>query len=232
MAYLTVVCVKAPPDKTYDHNYVNRLYQMCKRQLSVPFKFLCFTDDPSGLKCESRKLPNGLVGWWNKLYLFKSGLLKGKVLYLDLDTIIIDSLDFVSSFEGDFAILRDFYRPEGYGSGVMLWNKAPDLWDEWNKAGKPDHGLGDQGFVEKRIKNALRLQDLFPQKFVSFKADCSEKIPEGAAVVCFHGVPKPHQLDPDYLVDLELLDHWVGEIDQSVPNHVLELLDGRPRTIN
>lgn len=227
-----VVCVKAKPARYYDHQYVNRLYSMVRRNMTVPFTFTCFTDDATGIKCATRALPEGVNGWWNKLYLFRPGLLNGKVLYLDLDTIIVDSLDFVKDYRGDFAILRDFYRPDGYGSGVMLWNRPqPEVWLGWLEALDPELPGGDQEWLERSLPDADRLQDLFPGKFVSFKDHCTNKIPEGAAAVCFHGEPKPHQLDEDYLVDSELLRHWLGytNLDQTPPPHVLELLDGRTR---
>lgn len=226
---LSVVCVKSKPD--YDYAYVNKLYAMVKRNMSIPFKFLCLTDDSKGIKCRTRQLPRGLKGWWAKLALF-TPYLQGPVLYLDLDTIIIDSLDFVEDYEGDFAILRDFYRPDGYGSGVMLWNKPqPHVWDNWNNSGRPNHELGDQGWMEQQIKADL-LQDIFPGKFVSFKADCEKEVPEGAAVVCFHGLPKPADLDPAYEVDCLLLSQWqetLMTLDQRVPEHVKELLRERSR---
>ena len=203
---ITVCCVKARPG--YDAQYVNNLYSMVKRNLTIPYRFVCFTDDPAGVKCYTKKLPANLVGWWAKLSIFRFGLMTGKVLYLDLDTIICDSLDFVDEYQGDFAILRDFYRPEGYGSGVMLWNKSqPQVWADWIK-NPVDDPLGDQGWIEKKIPNADRLQDVFPEKIVSFKVDCSEKVPEKASIVCFHGSPKPHELDKVYEVDSFLLQHW------------------------
>jgi hypothetical protein len=204
MAYspdiLTVCCVKSKP--LYDHHYVNKLQKAVRKHLSLPHRFVCLTDDSSGLKCRTKQLPRELKGWWAKLYLFNLHL-EGKVLYLDLDTLVTDSLDFVGEYDGDFAILRDFYRPEGYGSGVMLWNETPShVWDRWFD-NPVIHTLGDQGWIEDQIPNADRLQDLYPGKFVSYKADCEKGLPEGASVLCFHGTPKPHDFDST---------HWVGKI--------------------
>lgn len=203
MALLTVACVKCKPD--YGYRDVNRLQAMVKRHLTLPHRFICFTDDPVGVKCNTKKLPGGLVGWWAKLAMFRRGVLDGKVLYIDLDTLIVDSLDFIEGYSGDFAILRDFYSPEHYGSGVMLWNKAPhQVWDRWQEM-RFNHPMGDQGWIESQVKDADRLQDLYPNKLVSYKAHCEEqqKIPDGAAIVCFHGFPKPENFDND---------HWVSRI--------------------
>jgi hypothetical protein len=197
---VNVVCVKSRP--LYDHHYVNNLYKAVRNHLSVPYRFFCLTDDPGGLKCRTKKLPPQLRGWWAKLYLFALHF-EGLVLYLDLDTLITGPLDFVTDYGGDFAILRDFYRPEGYGSGVMLWNRTPrHVWDRWFDDPKI-HPEGDQGWIEEQVKGADRLQDLFPGKIVSYKADCGNGLPEGAAICAFHGHPKPHELDKD---------SWAGKI--------------------
>ena len=197
MAPLTVLCVLSKPG--YNAGYVNKLYKAVRKNLSLPHRFVCLTDDDSGLKCRTKKLPPQLKGWWAKLYLFNLHL-DGKVLYLDLDTLVTGSLDFIGLYDGDFAILRDFYRPEGYGSGVMMWNKDHRyIWDEWFE-NPVIHPLGDQGWIEEKVKSADRLQDIFPGKIVSYKVDCENGLPEGASICAFHGTPKPHEFDEN---------HWV-----------------------
>lgn len=198
-----VVCVKTRP--RYGAEYVNRLYRAVERNLTVPHKFLCLTDDPEGVECETKLLPRGLRGWWGKIALFKEAF-DGPVLYLDLDTLILGNIDFFAEYKGDFAILRDFYRPDGYGSGVMLWNRPhPEIWKQWVLAGCPDHPLGDQGWMEAMIPNADRLQDVFPDRIKSYKVHCVDggPPPADASVLCFHGVPKQEDFPAD---------HWVSRL--------------------
>lgn len=198
---LTVVCVKTRP--RYDHSYVNRLHCMVSKHLTVPHRFVCLTDDDDGVECETLPIPRGLMGWWGKIALFRPDVLTGQVLFLDLDTLIINNIDFLSEFSNEFAILRDFYRPEGYGSGMMIWNKPHEyIWKDWVMAGCPNHPLGDQGWMEHMLPDAERLQDLFPGKIVSYKEHCEPCPPDGAAIVCFHGDPKPHDFGED---------HWVSK---------------------
>ena len=209
---LTVACVKAKP--YYDHKWVNRLYRAVQRHLTLPHRFVCMTDDSSAIQCYTKKLPADVQGWWAKIALFRKGVFDGPVLYLDLDTVITDSLDFVGEYKGDFAILRDFYRDDGYGSGVMLWNKpVPHVWENWVAQFRPQHALGDQGWMEEQIQNADRLQDVFPGKFVSYKVDCAARdaLPEGAAVVCMHGEPKNHQFPEAHWVSRA----WRGEGERA-----------------
>lgn len=204
---LTVACVKSRP--AYDHVYVNRLYRAVRRSLSIPHRFVCFTDDAGGISCPTKPLPEKTrKGWYSKLALHRPGLLTPPVLYLDLDTLIVDSLDFLESYRGAFSILRDFYRPLGYGSGVMMWNTPqPQVWERWMDEGQPEHPLGDQGWMEETVPNADRFQDLYPGRFVSYKVDCQGGLPQDAAVVCFHGFPKPH----DFPVSHWVWEHWTSE---------------------
>lgn len=191
---LNVACVKW--GEAYGPEYVNILADMVARSLRRDFKFICFTDDPEGIgpAVEARPLPPDLHGWWTKLYLFKPGHFDDRVLYFDLDTVILGGLEELAEYDGDFAILEDFYRKEGYGSGVMAWR--PDfgahIWERYVEAGYPKMAGGDQTWIERCVKDVDFLQTLYPQRFRSYKADCQDDIPAGTWVVCFHGQPKPH----------------------------------------
>src|SRR6202041_99027 len=122
---LTFVTVKW--GSKYSVEYLNILYDMVQRNLpsDFAFSFICFTDDVKGIArgIETRPLPEGLRGWWNKLYLFKAGLFEegSRLFFLDLDTAITGDLTIFSTYSGNFALLRDFYTPNGLGSGLMLW---------------------------------------------------------------------------------------------------------------
>jgi hypothetical protein len=71
---------------------------MVRRHSTVPFKFACITEDPVGLNPDIRvlNLPmlGGTRGWWFKPYIFSKQLpLDGTILFLDLDLVIVNSLD-------------------------------------------------------------------------------------------------------------------------------------------
>lgn len=208
---LHLCCVQTGNYQGRGAEYVNNLFDMVRRNLPAGMEgeFVCFTDDLSLDYHEditTRGLPQGLEGWWNKLALFQDGLFpKGdRVVYFDLDTLIIGALDEIVAYEGPFAMLRDFYRQGGGQSSVMLWRAGfgHHLWNEYVAAGFPTHDLGgDQSWIEKRVSPEW-LQDLFPGDFVSFKADCGKYPPKGSKVIVFHGNPRPH----------EVLDGWVPDV--------------------
>lgn len=217
-----IVCVNAGNYCDAGRRYVETLYAMVANHVpkDLSYEFVCFTDDPARYSdpIQQRALPEGLQGWFNKLYLFKSGLFPENelVLFLDLDTLIIDSLEPLLQYSGNFAILRDFLREGGYGSGVMLWRAgyATQLWDTYEAAGFPTVAGGDQSWVEQKgPRHADILQDLFPDLFVSFKAHCAAGVPPRAAVVCFHGRPRPHEVTTGWVPLVwqpQLIDWQVG----------------------
>ena len=111
---INVLCMKW--GTKYSPEYVNTLYSMVNRNLLRSFRFICLTDDPSGLneKIETFPIPelsinlSGPERGWNKLSVFTKPLydIEGKVLCLDLDLIITGSLDELFDQPGDVLIIK------------------------------------------------------------------------------------------------------------------------------
>ena len=189
-----IVCIKV--GTKYGPEYVNRLHAMVERHTIMPHEFLCLTDDALGLTCPTAPIETDLPGWWAKLVLFKpQRALRGRrVLFLDLDTVIVGNMDCLLEYDGQFAILRDFYQPNGYGSAIMSIEPGIGayLWEQFT----PDvmrRLHGDQDWIRANSQ-CDQWQDLYPGKIVSYKVHCQHGIPEGAAVICFHGEPRPHEV--------------------------------------
>lgn len=201
---LVVCCIKQGP--RYGAEYVNTLYNMVERNLTVPHDFVCFTDNPEGINPEITILPPLCpeAGWWGKMYLYQAnipGLKTAKrILYLDLDVVITGSLDDVVKFDSDHAMIRDY--PEGYfpagdirqrhgNSSVILLTvgKRTEIWKEYKAAGEPKYG-SQQGWINERFPNKF---DLFPDWMMkSYKMhNLQSAVPEDCRIVMFHGIPKP-----------------------------------------
>jgi uncharacterized Rossmann fold enzyme len=206
---LQVACLNVGNYQGRGAEYVNRLYDSVVRNLQAGFpgRFVCFTDDASGLDpgIHVREIPQDLSGWWAKIWLFsKDAFHEGdRVLYFDLDTVITGPLDNLAMCRSDFAMLRDVYNPKHFGSGVMAWEagRHTHIWDNWLDAGKPEVEGGDQTWIEAST-NPDVLQDLYPGRLRSYKVECRHGIPKNTSVVFFHGLPRPH----------EVLDGWVPEV--------------------
>jgi len=184
---LNVVCLKW--GIKYPPYYVNRLYNMVKNNLSLPFRFYCMTEDSEGLdpEIEILSLPDlGIKGWWYKLYLFKPDFygLEGEMLYLDLDIVITGNIDALIEYEkGAFCIASD--RLEGvYNSSVLRFKIGgyAFIWDAFvaQKEKVIASLYGDQDWIQRIYLDAK----IFPKKWVkSYKYDCHSKSPFNAGKI-------------------------------------------------
>lgn len=180
---LTVACVLSEgPRRAYDRSHVRRLGEMVAEHMLQPYCFVCLDDSP-------------FSGWWAKVSLFEPGRFSGRVLYLDLDVTVVGGLDDLADYPAPFVIIRDWNLP-GFNSSVMTWD-----------AGVADHFYthftpevmgrmpGDQNWIMKKMLSAAT----FPRDWcLSYKRhirDGSGVLPSDARVICFHGKPKPWEVE-------------------------------------
>ena len=109
-----VVCLKY--GNKYSAEYVNKLYNGVKRNLTIPFEFVCFTEDSRNIdpaiRIEPIPLVPGVEGWWYKPLFFNPELqLNGTILFFDLDVVVFRNIDNLFTYmPGEFCIIRDFNR--------------------------------------------------------------------------------------------------------------------------
>ncbi len=125
---VNVVCMKW--GDRYPALFVNRLHAMVLRNSTWRIRFICFTDDTSGINpgIECQPLPTftydpKLGKYWPKLGLMQKDLggLSGMTLFLDLDLVILDTIDDLFTYPGRFLIIREWKDPElGYGNSSVL----------------------------------------------------------------------------------------------------------------
>lgn len=96
---LNIVCLKW--GTKYGPEYVNRLYSMCNKFYTKPFKFYCATDDSNGIReevnildIENYQIPEGK--WGGKVFTGEKIKLinsfRTKTLLLDLDILILNDI--------------------------------------------------------------------------------------------------------------------------------------------
>lgn len=205
---LTVCCVLRSGGD-YGPHHVAALQQGVTSHLSIEHRFVCLSD--VDVPCERIPLRHKWQGWWAKVELFRPALFWGPVLYLDLDTIIVGSLDEIV-LGHRFTVLRSFWsakykEPQRIGSGVMAWNA--DLSDLYRIfASSPEMFIrkyrtkarwGDQGFIKDYSPiEPERWQDKHPGKVLSFKQHIVKlgHVPPESAVIAFHGRPRPWAITP------------------------------------
>lgn len=230
---MKIVCLKW--GTMYGADYVNKLYGGVQRNTTLPYEFYCYTDDPTGIRPEVTIFPLstvGLLGWWNKLYLFHpNNGLSGNVLYFDLDTLIVDNIDEILQYKGNFATLSEYALRPGFkketqrelASGMMAWTHetVAYLWYEFTRDTQSmTHFNGDQDFITRYANETDLLQSLYPGKIQSYKFQCYDNgLPEKSSVVCFHGNPRPHEATTQTIHSYPakkafhprqwVIDHWV-----------------------
>ncbi len=205
----------------YGADYVNKLYAMIKRNITLPFQLVCFTDDKSGINANvvikelpRLDLPKGTPErGWTKLTTLKSNLggLSGDALFLDLDIVIVSNIDCFFEFDADFAICFDekkkasrignssVYRFK-IGAHEDILTYFQNNYDE-----VVSNFRNEQAFLSKKIdeKNMLRF---WPSSWTpSFKYHSlprfpfnffqHPRIPKGAKIVLFHGKPEPYEAE-------------------------------------
>lgn len=110
----------------YGPEFVNNLYAMVKRNLTIPFRFICLTDDETGIHKDIDIIPtpSHLQGWWQKIAYFQTPLadITGPILALDLDVIVVDNIDCFFSYQPDDFVMKIDKPTHGFSSCVMRFN--------------------------------------------------------------------------------------------------------------
>ena len=212
----TTVCMKW--GTAFPADYVNRLFRGVTRHAPAGTRFVCLTDNRTGLApgIEARAIPGirlpatGLGGSpWRKLALWSRDIgLAGDLLFLDLDVVITGPLAEFFSFEpGKLCVIRNWtQKNDGIGnSSVMRFPAAcaPHLVDEFeaNPLAIRAKYINEQSYLtrESRLPTAF-----WPQGWcASFKHELLPRFPRNlwvetarpasARIVVFTGNPRPHE---------------------------------------
>jgi hypothetical protein len=164
---MNIFCVKI--GKKYDYTWVNRLYKMCRKNITKPFNFFCYTDDKSNIDPNINILNyldhNLDVIVYNKLFLLSSDMSRviddEPRLYFDLDIVIKHNIDKLLEFKSNtLAVIKCVWKDThfnnmGYpnfdhdiNSSCMMWEKgkAEHIWD---------HFYRDPEFFMMKYKNGM-----------------------------------------------------------------------------
>ena len=143
---------------------VNIMCNMIGRNLDIPHRFLCITDDPQGVKCETYplwtepnvNLPTGKPNCYRRLKVFGEfgKELGDRLMSIDLDSVITKNITPIVDRKEDFVIWGDVARNTLYngslwlmtpGTRTQVWEKFTPLAPQITK----QHGIvgSDQAFV-------------------------------------------------------------------------------------
>lgn len=183
---LTVACVNVGDYLGRGDEYVSKLQSMVSRNLTQSHRFECIT--------ESDK-----VGWWAKVDLFRPSRFSGRVLYVDLDTVITGPLDALAAVTG-IVHLHDWgWTKNDYCSAVMVWDAGEhsEAFTQYDET-VPQRFRGDQDWLThlggwKALPKGMN---------VSYRYEAKDSPPKGAITVSMHGRPKPHEITAGWVPQL------------------------------
>lgn len=217
-----IICMKW--GSLYGPDYVNVLFNACRKNMKGEFQFICLTDDENGIDKSIQTYPipaNNCSpemwnhGAWPKLTVFKNNLydLKGRALFIDMDTVVWGSLD--RFFEETTSFIGidtgPNWRPNManggvnalLGTGVFAFNlgEYAEIFDEFQRDPHAAFKTYDieQVWVQKKVPDL----SYWPQNWViSFKRWLRQPVgldlifepkapPVGTGLIAFHGTPRP-----------------------------------------
>ncbi len=214
-----ILCIKW--GALYDAAYVRVLRNAVARFLPEPHRFVCFTDNPSGLEdVETFPIPEPFrqnsalyrrAKGWPKLTVFQENLyrLQGRALFLDLDVVITGPLVAFFNPSGGFNIMprpnrlwsrRNEKEPGNSSVFAFTLGGQTQIWDAFasNPQKAYDTFRNEQAFV---CAHARGLQ-YWPDKLcLGFKHGLMRRlplapkpIPPQTRIISFYGSIKPHHM--------------------------------------
>jgi hypothetical protein len=70
------------------------------------------------------------------------------------------------------------------------------IWRIWDRCGRPQFITGgDQAWIESVQPTYDQWQEMYPDQIFSYKLHCEQGTPDNARVICFHGQPRPHEVN-------------------------------------
>jgi hypothetical protein len=199
----TVACVWVKGHVPYPVEYVSRLEAMVQRWIDRPYRFVCVTDRPGQLPTgvTPAVIPNQapLYGWWSKVQLFNPRVaLQGRVLYLDLDTLVVASLAPILDYPAPFALVPHAGKFDGmhgrqvvkrFNSSVMVWDAGTQA--HLYKAWTPQVAArlwGDQDWIGEQTAPDAAVA--MPAAWFPRLSELGGSRPSGAAKVVLSKTPK------------------------------------------
>ncbi len=216
-----VVCLKY--GTKYPAEYVNKLYSMVSRYLTIDHEFYCITDDRNELNAKIKIIdlkldPEITNGWWYKLEVFNPEFpLHGTILFLDLDLVIFGDMNkFFDYNKGSFCIIEKFmaHNKAGVNSSCFRFESGSQvqLYETFSqhKRRKMQIYAGDQdliGFEASGLKHWPKNWCLSYKLHMvgndPYNTEAQPKTYPESSIAVFHGLPNPHQVENAWCKE-----HW------------------------
>ena len=175
--------------RCYDETWVEKLYRGFSRNLTVPYRFVCFTDEQRTFKenIGQELIASDLIDYGCFTEPYK---LNQPMILVGLDTLIVRNIDHFAEYclsADKIALPRDPYKKERSINGVALVPQGQrKIFDDWR-------GENDMEWLRKFDWEPI--DDKWPGQVLSLKAHRLRDIGMGdARIVYMHGRPKQNEL--------------------------------------
>jgi hypothetical protein len=205
MTERVVLCMKW--GTLYPAEYVNVLYSACRKHISGDFRFVCLTNEAEGIVPGVEVFPIPHIGLdeWH----YYNGL-KGRGLFIDLDTVLLDRIDALFDQPGDLVAIDS--RPWRFKTGEPRTMSSFFAFD-----------LGSLGQVVDKIRaqrDAMVARYKIEQDYLHGEVAGIRYWPQSWVVSFKYHVRQPL-----------LIDRFLGPKRPQPPAKVL-VFHGRPRPID
>jgi len=130
---------------TYTADHVNKLFRSLKRNSTIPFRFVCVTDDKSGIDSDIEIIDlwdkcRNLGGCYNRLYIFSQdmkNIFGDRFLTIDLDCVVVGNIDSILTRNEDFLINKFIGKGnlnQKYNGSLIMMNSGAreTVWSRFN----------------------------------------------------------------------------------------------------
>jgi hypothetical protein len=186
--------------RCYSEAWVEKLYRGFKRNLTKPFRFVCFVDRERKFKepIEQMPLEHRPIGYGSCIEPFK---LNEPMIFCGLDTVIVGNCDKFANYclEGRRIALPKHPFEELSINGVVLCPAGQrHIFDDWR-------GENDMEWMRQFPHD--RLDEIWPGKIISYRGHVRGRPASlnKARIIYFHGRAKAHELPHESFVR----QHWV-----------------------
>lgn len=218
-------------DFHYGSRHVNILYASLKRNMRIPFRFACITDDPEGINPDIEIIPlwdkcQYLGGCYNRLYIFSSDMktiLGERFACIDLDCVVTGDVTEIFSRKEEFVI--NGYVPfrgmsgamtQKYNGGLVIMNAGcrSQVWNSFDPEKTPKllsslrgkYVGTDQAWIRYVLGDKEAVITEEDGVYEARKFNTKTPLPKAAKLIMFAG-----QRDPSRSNFTWVKNHWVEQ---------------------
>lgn len=181
----------------YDETWVEKLYRGFARNLTRPFRFVCFTEQPRSFVEPIHQMV-ALPERPTYADCILPYVLGQPMILVGLDTVVTGNIDHLADHcltADKIALPRDPYRLSQACNGVALVPAGQEA------IAAEHRGENDMEWLRTRPHDFI--DDLFPGQVQSFKGAVKAKGLCDTRICYFHGKEKPHELRLPWIAE-----HW------------------------